>query len=147
MLNNASDKILFDAQLRDIDSCHEPTHADALWPMLRVLLLQHQCPTNALRCSEGPRWKRSSFSSYFFLYRSHRCPPFPETLPKQPSPTAHVLRQQPLGSRVASKSIDQHKPNYHFLADLQDLPPLPSHMSRISIRYLALPSSSIPQPR
>lgn len=112
-----------------------------------MLLLQHQCPTNALRCSEGPRWKRSSFSNYFFLYQSHRCPPFPESLPKQPSPTTHVLRQQSPGSRIASKSIDQQKSNYPFLADLQDLPPLPSHVSRISIRYPAphSPTSLIPK--
>ena len=56
------------------------------------------------------------------------------------SPTTHVLRQKSLGSRIASKSIDQQKSNYPFFAVLQDLPPLTSHMSRILIRYLALPA-------
>ena len=60
------------------------------------------------------------------------------------SPTTHVLRQKSLGSRIASKSIDQQKSNYPFVADLQDLPPLPCHMSRILIRYPALPSSTFP---
>ena len=58
------------------------------------------------------------------------------------SPTTHV--QQSLDSRITSKSIDQQKSNYPFLADLQDLPRLPSHMSRISIRCPALPSSTFP---
>lgn len=115
--------------------------------MLRVLLLQHQCPTNALRCSESPRRKRSSFSSYFFLYQSRRCPPFPETLPKQPSPITHILQQQSLGSRIASKSIDQQKSNYHFLTDLQDLPPHIVHFNEIpSLTQLQhSPTSLIPK--
>lgn len=49
-----------------------------------------------------------------------------------------------LAKVLINKSIDQQKSNYPFLADLQDLPRLPSHMSRISIRCPALPSSTFP---